>query len=200
MPLLVGTTADEWNLFAISDMLGDIGEARLRKRLVRMLGDERADEAVELYRTARPKVRNSSKLWCAMLTDRVFRMPAVRLAEAQLRHTADVSMYRFDYRSTAMAGLAGACHAIDIPFVFDTVEHPGVTMLLGGIDDGSRLLARRSATAWTTMAHTGRPAHDDLDWPAYDLDRRATCVLNRETGVLDDPEGDIRAFWNRQGA
>jgi para-nitrobenzyl esterase len=200
IPLIVGTTADEWNLFALGDALGDIGEERLHRRLGRMLGDDGADEAIALYREARPKTRNSSRLWCAMLTDRVFRMPAIRLAEAQLKYTPDVSMYRFDYRSTAMAGVAGACHAIEIPFVFDTVEHPGVKMLLGGVDDGTRLLARRSATAWTTMAQTGRPAHDDLDWPAYDLDRRATCVLNRTTSVLDDPEGDIRAFWNPQGA
>ena len=200
IPLVVGTTADEWNLFAIQDSLGDIGPERLRRRLVRMLGDDRADVAVELYRAARPTA-HSSKLWCAMLTDRVFRMPAVRLAEAQLAHTPDVSMYRFDYRSTAFGGVAGACHAIEIPFVFDTVEHQGVQTLLGGIDDGTRRLARRCSAAWATFARTGRrPAHDDLDWPAYDLSRRATCVLDREPTVLDDPEGDIRAFWNSEGA
>jgi carboxylesterase type B len=46
------------------------------------------------------------------------------------------------------------------------------------------------------MAHTGRPEHDDLDWPLYDLDQRPTCVLQREPEVRLDPEGDIRAFWN----
>ena len=199
IPLVVGTTADEWNLFALNDSVGDIGPERLRRRLVRMLGEDRADVAIELYRAARP-TSHSSRLWCAMLTDRVFRMPAVRLAEAQLAHTPDVSMYRFDYRSTAFGGVVGACHAIEIPFVFDTVEHQSVQMLLGGIDDGTRRLARRCSTAWTTMARRGTPAHDDLDWPAYDLPRRATCVLDRDPTVLDDPEGDIRAFWNSEGA
>ena len=199
IPLVVGTTADEWNLFALNDSVGDIGPERLRRRLVRMLGEDRADVAIELYRAARP-TSHSSRLWCAMLTDRVFRMPAVRLAEAQLAHTPDVSMYRFDYRSTAFGGVVGACHAIEIPFVFDTVEHQSVQMLLGGIDDGTRRLARRCSTAWTTMARRGAPAHDDLDWPAYDLPRRATCVLDRDPTVLDDPEGDIRAFWNSEGA
>lgn len=197
VPLVVGTNMDEWNLFAIQDSLGDIGPERLRRRVVRVLGEDRGDEAIELYRAARPGA-HSSKLWCALMTDRIFRMPAVRLAEAQMPHVAEgaVSMYRFDYRSKAMGGLAGACHAIEIPFVFDTVEQEGVRMLLGGIDDETRHLARLCSTAWTTMAHHGRPAHAELDWPAYTLDRRATAVLNRTTGVVDDPEGEVREFWN----
>ena len=195
IPVIVGTNRDEWNLFALQDTLGDIGPERLRRRVARLVGDDRADEAITLYQEARPGA-HSSKLWCAMLTDRVFRMPAVRLAEAQLAHTDRVSTYRFDYASTALGGLAGACHAIEIPFVFDTVEQEGVRVLLGGIDDGTRALARTCATAWTTMAHTGRPTHPGLDWPLYDLSRRATCVLGRDITVSADPDGDIRAFWS----
>lgn len=194
IPLVTGTTAEEWNLFALGDTLGDIGPERLRRRVVRLLGEDRADEAIALYRAARPEA-HSSKLWCAMLTDRVFRMPAIRLAEAQLPHAPQVSMYRFDYRSTALGGLAGACHAIDVPFVFDNVDQPGVQALLGGIDDDTRRLSGRCARSWAAMAWSGQPSHDDLPWPAYEATRRATCILNRETTVLDDPEGEIRAFW-----
>lgn len=194
IPLVTGTTADEWNLFALRDSFGDIGEERLRRRVARLVGEDRADHAIGLYRDARPDVR-SSRIWSAMLTDRVFRMPAIRLAEAQLPHAPQVSMYRFDYRSTALGGLAGACHAIDIPFVFDNVDQPGVQTLLGGVDDGTRLLAGRCARSWATMAWSGQPSHDDLAWPAYDATRRSTCILNRETTVVDDPEGEIRAFW-----
>ncbi|HEY8546760.1 MAG TPA: carboxylesterase/lipase family protein [Acidimicrobiales bacterium] len=197
VPLLVGTTRDEWNLFALQDTLADIGPERLRRRVARLFGEDRADEAIALYQAAYPD-KHSSRLWCAMLTDRVFRMPAIRLAEAQLAHTDQVSMYRFDYASTALGGLAGACHAIDIPFVFDTVEQEGVKVLLGGVDDGTRALARTCTTAWAAMARTGRPAHDGLDWPLYDSTRRATCVLDRDITVIDDPDGDIRAFWSSE--
>jgi para-nitrobenzyl esterase len=150
---------------------------------------------VALYREARPAATNRD-VWAAILTDHVFRMPALRLADAQLPH-APVSMYRFDYPSTAFGGLAGACHAIDVPFVFDMVDVPAIDMLLGGIDDGTRQLAHRCAAAWTTAAHAGRPEHDGLAWPLYDAERRATCILHREPEVQDDPEGAIREFWNR---
>jgi para-nitrobenzyl esterase len=195
IPLVTGTTADEWKLFMLQEGGAELADDQLRRRTSRLVGDDPAavDEALALYREARPGATNRD-LWAAVLTDHVFRMPAVRLADAQRPH-APVAMYRFDYPSSAFGGLPGACHAIDVPFVFDTVDVPAIEMLLGGTDDGTRLLARRCATAWTTMAHTGRPAHDDLAWPGYELDERATCILHRDPAVLPDPEGDIRVFW-----
>jgi len=195
IPLVVGTTADEWNLFMLQEG-GELPDEQLQARAGKLVGGDPAevDRMLALYREARPAANNRN-LWAAILTDHVFRMPAIRLAEAQVAH-APVSMYRFDYPSTAFGGLAGACHSIDVPFVFDTIDIPAIDMLLGGIDDGTRRLAGRCATAWTTAAHTGRPAHDDLVWPLYDLDRRSTCILHRDPEVRPDPEGDIRAFWN----
>jgi para-nitrobenzyl esterase len=194
IPLVAGTTADEWRLFMLQDGLQEIEEERFRRRVQRLVGPDAADEAIAVYRAARPH-ENRNLLWCAMVTDVVFRMPSVRLAEAQLAHAPHVAMYRFDYPSDAFDGLPGACHAIEIPFVFDNVDLPGVDMLLGGVDEGTRRLARRSAQAWLQVAHRGAPGHDDLEWPAYDLGRRPTCILDRTPRVLDDPEGEIRSFW-----
>jgi para-nitrobenzyl esterase len=132
-----------------------------------------------------------------MVTDYLFRMPAIRLAEAQLAHAPHVAMYRFDYASSALGGLPGAAHAIEVPFVFGNVELPGVGMLLGGVDDGTRRLSERCVRAWAAMARAGSPAHDDLPWPAYDQEQRATCMLDRATDVVEDPEGEVRSFWNQ---
>jgi para-nitrobenzyl esterase len=123
-------------------------------------------------------------------------MPAIRLAEAQAAHTPQVAMYRFDLGSTAMDGALGACHAIEVPFVFDNLDRGGVDLLLGGLDDGSRGLAGAVARAWTAVAHTTSPSHDGLDWPAYDLDRRLTCVLDRRPTVQADPDAETRALWD----
>jgi len=122
----------------------------------------------------------------------VFRIPAVRLAQAQLPHAPRVSMYRFDYASPAL----GACHAIDVPFVFDNLDRRGVDMLLGGLDEKSHTLAGRTAQAWVTAARTGSPAHEDLDWPAYDTGERLTCLLDREVAVEVDPGAQRRALWD----
>ena len=196
--LVAGTTADEWNLFHLRDrMRGPLTEDKLRTRVARIAGD-RAGDVIEVYRRARPHA-DADGLACAVMTDHVFRQPAIRLAEAQLPHAPRVSMYRFDLPSTAMGGALGACHAIEVPFVFDNLDRGGVAMLLGDLDDEARRLAGRTARAWAAVAHTGSPAHDDLDWPAYDLDGRRTCLLDRRVSVAPDPEGEIRAMWAELG-
>jgi len=196
IPLVVGTTRDEWNLFLQTELNGrSLSEDQLRRRASRLVGPERVDDVIGVYRTARLDADHTG-LWSAIAGDWVFRMPAIRLAEAQAPHAPHVAMYRFDYPTQAFGGLPGACHAIDVPFVFGNVDLPGIDVLLGGVDDGTLTLADRCARAWLTMAHTGRPAHDDLDWPEYDTASRATCILNRAPAVIDDPEGAIRRYWN----
>lgn len=193
--LVVGTTADEWNLFHLRDrMSGALTDERARRRLARLVGDDRVDDVIDVYRAARPHA-DADGIVCAAMTDHVFRQPAIRLAEAHLPHASHVAMYRFDVASTAMGGALGACHAIEVPFVFDNLDRGGVDMLLGGIDDEVRAVARRTSQAWTTVASTGAPAHHDLDWPTYDLDERLTCVLDRRTRVEADPEGAVRSAW-----
>ncbi len=196
IPLVVGTTADEWNMFHLrARMAGTLSDEQVRRRLARLVGDDRVDDVVDVYRRARPDA-DPDGLLCAVMTDHVFRVPAIRLAEAQLAQAAEVSMYRFDLASTAMGGVLGACHAIEVPFVFDNLDRGGVDMLLGGLDDGSRALASSLSRAWTSFAHAAVPAHDGLDWPTYDLDQRRTCVLDRETAVVADPDAEIRALWD----
>jgi para-nitrobenzyl esterase len=194
--LVTGTNADEWNLFHMrSRLTGALSVDQVRRRLGRLVGPDRVDDLLDAYRGARPHA-DPDDLLCAVMTDHVFRLPAVRLAEAQVAHAPQVSMYRFDLPSTAMDGALGACHAIEIPFVFDNLDRGGVEVLLGGIDDGARRLAGRMARAWTAVARAAAPAHDDLDWPAYDLDQRLTCVLDRTPTVQPDPEAEIRALWD----
>jgi len=194
IPLVVGTTADEWNLFHLQQRLaGSLTEERVRRRIARLVGADRAGDVVDAYRRALPEA-DPDGVVCAFMTDLVFRQPAIRLAEAQAPH-APVWMYRFDLASTAMGGALGACHAIDVPFVFDNLDRGGVEILLGELDDGARALADRTAGAWVQTARTAAPAHDDLEWPAYDTADRLTCVLDRAPRVEADPEADRRRLW-----
>jgi para-nitrobenzyl esterase len=194
--LIAGTTADEWNLFQIQARSnGTVTADRLRRRLARAVGDERVDDTIDAYRAARP-AGDLEGWYCAAMTDWVFRMPAIRLIEAQAPHASRVSMYRFDYPSTAFGGVLGACHAIDIPFTFANLDRGGVDLMLGGVNGDTHRLAERMSRAWTAAARTGSPEHDDLPWPAYDTERRATCLLDREVAVVDDPDDEIRHLWD----
>jgi para-nitrobenzyl esterase len=194
--LVIGTTAEEWNLFQLQARNnGNVTDGRLLRRLARVVGDDRVDDTLAVYRDALPAA-DLDGLFCAAMTDWVFRMPAIRVAEAQAAHAPRVSMYRFDYRSTAFGGVLGACHAIDVPFTFANLDRRGVELMLGGIDDATQRLADRTSRAWSSAARTGSPEHDELPWPAYDAERRATCLLDRDVAVVDDPAGEVRQLWD----
>ncbi|MEO7555084.1 MAG: carboxylesterase/lipase family protein [Acidimicrobiales bacterium] len=193
--VLAGTTSDEWNLFHVMERAsGEFDEAKLNRRLDAVLGD-RASDLVALYRADRPDA-TVDDLWCAIATDWVFRMPAVRLLEAQSTHQPDTWAYEMTLRSTALGGQLGACHALDVPFVFDNLDRPGVDLLLGGIDDAAVALGSTMSRAWLAMANTGSPQHAALPtWRQYSSADRAVMALGREVTLMDDPRAAEREAW-----
>src|SRR3954471_8315855 len=189
--VLVGTTRDEWRLFSMMDPaianLDDDGAAR---RLAGMVRDKsRAPEVVTYYRSTRPDA-TVSDIWSEIGTEVIFRIPAIRLAEKQSALGNDVYMYRFDYATPVFGGVLGACHALEIPFVFESLD-AGAEMFVGPLNTDLRTLARRMHESWVAFARTGQPAADGLpDWPRYTADRRSTMLFDLEPSVVDDPAGD----------
>jgi para-nitrobenzyl esterase len=96
-------------------------------------------------------------------------------------------MYELAWRSPQFFGLLGACHALEIPFVFDTLGNG--TQLLWGPDPPQHLADAMHA-AWVAFAIRG-----DCGWPKYDLRRRATMRFDTTSEVVDDPRSAERALW-----
>jgi para-nitrobenzyl esterase len=95
-----------------------------------------------------------------------------------------------------MGGALGSCHALDLPFVFGTLDHPVLSRFAGGGRD-ARALAEHIQDAWIAFARTGSPAHPGIgEWPSYDAHRRATMILGRECGVEEAPREAERAVWS----
>ena len=104
--------------------------------------------------------------------------------------------YLFTWESPGFGGLLGACHAIDIPFVFGCLDLPGGENFAGKGPDAERLVDR-TMDAWLAFAKSGNPNHAGIGtWPRYDTERRATIELGPRCGVLDDPAGAERALWD----
>jgi para-nitrobenzyl esterase len=75
-------------------------------------------------------------------------------------------MYEFAWRSPQFGGRLGASHALEIPFVFDTLGHRPEP--LWGPDPPQQLADTMHA-AWVAFATNGDPG-----WPKYDPSPRAT--------------------------
>jgi para-nitrobenzyl esterase len=193
VPLLVGTTLDEWRFFAFMDPASfALDEGQVVARLDRVTsGFGRA--LFDAYAAERPGA-SPSDVWFAIESDRIFRVPSVLLAETQSRQQPKTFSYLFTWPSP-IEGL-GACHAIDIPFVFDTLDKPGMPAFAGDTAE-ARDLGTKVQDAWIAFAHTGDPGHAGLPaWPAYDAGRRATMLLGADCHVEEDPLGTERRAWD----
>lgn len=190
---LIGTNRDENRLFALMNPRAADPEAVVR-RLTARYGAETTQRLLEGYRAANPGM-SAEDIANDILTDQTFRIPAVRLAERQVAQGAPVWMYRFDWRSPVMGGRLGAAHAVEIPFVFNTLDQPGLAALTGDAPERA-VLAERMHDAWIAFARGGDPGTPALPtWPAYDTGRRATMIFDVTCRVEDDPQAAERRLW-----
>lgn len=189
--ILAGTNRDEWRLFAMMSGGPKVDEVQLKQ----IFGDA-AEHALAMYTQARADA-SPELAWIDLMSDMVFRMPALRLAEGQVRQGAPVWMYRFDWESPAFGGILGAAHAMDIPFVWNTLDTELARRFTG--DSPTRMpLADLMHTAWAAFIRSGNPAIASLPvWPPYDLERRATMIFSDVPHVVDDPQGRVRALWEQ---
>jgi len=191
--MMIGSNRDETKLFNAMVPREAIDDAKL----IQMLGAQlpHASEAelralIDVYRGSRAAKKlpiSNLDMLDAVQSDLMFRIAATRLAGAQSAHRP-TWLYLFNYASPARRGALGACHALEIPFVFGnqaqelqkrfTGEGPAVDTLSAAMMD-----------AWIAFAKGEAPRND---WPAYDSNRRATLVFDTNIAPEDDPFGDER--------
>ena len=184
--VLIGTNRHEMKLF-----VSDSSESTLDPGIAQRILGERTVEVFTTYAAAQPGV-DMREIGLDMFTDYTFRIPAIRLAEAQAGQSAPVWMYRFDWPSPNAR--FGACHALELPFVWNNLATSIFRVLTG--NNPPQELANSMHAAWIAFAHTGNPNTSGLPhWPAYDIDRRATMLFAEQCNVEDDPQGAERAIW-----
>jgi para-nitrobenzyl esterase len=191
VPTLIGTTKDEMTLFTQLDLgLGEIDGEVVDRVLADSFGD-RGPEVLAAYRELHPDL-DDRDLLTVLATDRVFRIPAIRLAEAAVDRRPTF-MYLFTWETPVFGGKLKSCHALELPFMWDAIDKPGLSMLTG---DGPerQALADTMHAAWISFARTGDPG-----WPAYDADRRATRRFDSIVETVDDPERAQRELWTGIG-
>ncbi len=175
--VLAGSNHDETTLWGYSD----VDDARLRRTAQAFGGDGLLD----VYRETRPGA-TVEDLMIALTTDHMFRIPAIRLAEA--RAEGNTWLYQFNWRSRN--GRLGATHALEIPFAFDNLDQPGVDAFIGA-GQSPQGVADAVHRTWTRFIREGDPG-----FPAYSLARRETMLFDDASAVVADPESAERVAWD----
>jgi para-nitrobenzyl esterase len=97
-------------------------------------------------------------------------------------------MYEFAWRSPKFEGQLGACHMLELPFVFDTLDIGEMDALVG--DNPPQQIADAMHTAWVSFATRGDPG-----WPQYDLNQRATMRFDTTSALVKNPRSAERVLW-----
>lgn len=199
--VLLTWTADELRLYPNlrADDVGRDGLVRWTARyLASRLGADvpagRAEALVDFYiaREAGAGRTRGSDVWAALQTDGSMRLPARRLAELRLGGPGATYCAEFAWASSGR----GAFHAIDLPFVFGTLDCCGWRSFLGAGDDADKLSAEMRA-AWGAFARTGVPAGPTTgSWSRYSDPDRLVTALDSPCSVARDPLGEVDRLWD----
>lgn len=180
--LVVGFTRDEFDLFLSMDPRPDDDLASRLDAALAALAPPGADAA---YRAALPGA-SARRLYGTLMSDWLFRMPSALLADA---HRGRTFAYELAWSPTPL----GACHGLDVPLTFGTLDTPLAAMLTGGAPEGEAL-SGQFRTAWTRFAATGDPG-----WPGHEPEKAVTHVFDVGSSDVADPEASSRALWSGTG-
>ena len=162
--LLAGCTSEEGLLYLAGVPGFDEMPVEAAEAFAARLSPE-ADALLASLRSEHPDA-TPGELAAGAITEVAFRAPTERLLS---RHaaigSAHTHAYRFTWRSGALGGRLGAAHAVDLPFVFDTLATPGASGAddaLLGTEGGPQELATRMHGAWVRYVADGDPG-----WAPY---------------------------------
>lgn len=179
--IVIGTNADEMNLYFVpTGVRQKIGGLFARWLLGR--SHPQAKAALTAYGYKQKGVRPGEAMTRAM-TDLVFRWPARQYAAA---HQGKTWLYEFDWRSPACDGELGACHGIEMPFVFKTLPTVTGPRGLAGMDP-PQVLAEHVHDLWAGFARSGA-----MPWPEFDADRMVYQMTRGE--AVHEPVMPAAAF------
>jgi len=180
--VLIGTNEEEMNLYFVPTKV----RAKFPGFLLRwLLGKSlpKAIRALEAYGWREPGARPGHVFTKAM-TDLVFRWPARRFAE---EHQGKTYMYDFDWKSPACGGELGACHGIEMPFVFKTLSTATGPRGFAG-EAPPQDLADYVHNLWVQFATDGT-----LPWPEFNRESRQVHLLGSNK-TISEPVMPAAAF------
>ncbi|MGW1009978.1 carboxylesterase/lipase family protein [Streptomyces termitum] len=184
--LLMGTTSEEYRLwFVPSGLVERLSPFLLRLALWKTRVPSRT---ARVYRANRPGAR-PGELLGALATDKLLRVPLNRMADARLRSGAAGRTYLYEFGWPSPVLGLGACHALELGFVFDTLHTPEARAMTG--PDAPRALAAAMHAAWVAFAAEGDPG-----WRAWDEERPVMAFGPGAPVLVPAPRDDERRAWD----
>ena len=174
--VLIGTNREEMNLYFVPT---GVRAALTDEMAVAVLGAShlQARDILLEYGLGTPG-NTAGDVFTNAMHDLMFRAPARILAEARGGNT---HFYEFDWRSPACDGQLGACHGLELPFVFNMLPTcTGPNGICG--NDPPQELADFVQNLWVSFARG-----EALPWPEFTAGERNVFSLNQRKCGTEPP-------------
>jgi para-nitrobenzyl esterase len=188
--ILMGTTREESGAFcAIDPRIINATPEQVSSVFAREFGERAAAEEAG-YRRRRPG-SDALALLTDVLSDQQFLMQLLAFADWRNGAGHPAYVYQFDWAPAHAPKRFGACHCIELPFVFGyDASWTGAPMLGDAQATEIDALSNVIQQTWIAFTKTGHPGNAALPpWPRYDSERRTTMRFDRVVGPLDDLAG-----------
>ena len=201
--LMVGFNSDEWNLFLQTPLFGNLGDSASKKALddagllamFKKSLPNQAENAVQLYYQGKEDSETARlQAYSEMETDRMFRLPTYQLLEAQRQHQANTYGYQVTWQAPGLGGKLGACHAVEVPFVFGLLGGM-IGQLFVGDEEKAKPLSDKIISAWSGFAKNSTPQSAFADWPVFEEKHGALMALGEKCGPISALDENTKKFW-----
>ncbi|MFB7634776.1 carboxylesterase/lipase family protein [Streptomyces sp. NPDC056149] len=156
--LLIGTTRDEMAAFlGLVPAIQSLSRADALAGLARLApGDGAAERLYQRYADQLPGA-TPGRIVIAAQSDTDFRNGALEIADHHAAAGNPTHVYQFDYAAPGADNPLGACHCVELPFLFGTFDAFVDSPMLGHPDAAARALGDAFADAVATFVTTGTP-------------------------------------------
>ncbi len=193
MRVLIGNNHDEYQLF---EPEGPLTKDPGIEQMDYVPRPKMAADVNARYRALRPGMTDHER-WFRIMCDEEWWIPNVRFVEAlhEGGRDNDIWMYRFDFDPVNSPAKLGACHTMELSFVFDTLSSQSGRAMVGD-SPGAPQMADRMHAAWVRFIKGDAPGGGAIpEWPRYGLKGREVMILDNECRIEKDPWGDLREAW-----
>ena len=204
VPLLIGTNSEEYRFLLLQQSWAtSTADAELAASRLALYGAP--PQLYEVYESSpglTPDRRDVRSVFSSVMTDRLFRIPVYRVAEAR-RNGAPTYVYELARRSPERYAhpsldepgyelVLGAAHLTEIPYVWQGLGCTATSSIVG--IDPPEVLASTMHGRWVEFATAGTVS----GWDCYDAEQRSVMFFDgspTERLVLD-PNAAGRRCWD----
>jgi para-nitrobenzyl esterase len=187
--MLIGSDLNEFTYFN-RNLITPKSLNEVREIIGERFGAENVDKYIALYKKAYPESTAPHEM---LGFDIFFRSGVLKQGSAKSKQGgAPVYTYLFTWKSPVNDGSLGACHGMELPFMFNNIEM--ARTMTGGTKEAYSL-ADKISSAWINFIKTGNPNTKSLPkWEPYNPSVGTTMIFDNRCEIIYNHDKELIEF------